>query len=340
MMQTQWPGLGTSLDFSALDSSLGGDDGYVGAARGLPRAQRPDGIGRPWWTFGTGAGNGNAADPLGGLFASASDSNGSIAGILTGLVTLLQQLVGSFLNQNTSRSQNPNQAQNHPCAANGSQQRYEDIDVSSTGDPHLAAAGTRDERTGGGAVEAHWDSMSSQDDLVHSTQIDGGYRVSTVVTQPGANGVTWNGSATVHANFDQDAVIMNHDGSFAIYDNGAEVRLGKGESAELSGGEMVSENQDGSLIVSAHSATGGTIATTLRANGAGVDVTTHAHEIAVGGEAIAHADPTAPARATHGAHGAHGAHGTHRPHEMHGARGHAHHDAAAPQTVPMMPPAP
>jgi hypothetical protein len=80
------------------------------------------------------------------------------------------------------------------------------------------------------------------------------------------------------------------------------VRLGKGESALLSGGETVSENQDGSLIVSARSATGGTIATTLRANGAGVDVTTHAHEIAVGGDAIEHADPAAPVRHTARAH--------------------------------------
>ncbi|HEY0384126.1 MAG TPA: hypothetical protein VGC72_18200 [Candidatus Elarobacter sp.] len=294
MMQTQWPGLGHSLDLSALDATLGGDR-YIGDT-GVPRAQRPDGIGRPWWTFGTGAGNGNGTDPLGGLFSNSTAANGSIAGILTGLMTLLQQLVGSFLSHNHGPNLNPNQPQNHPCAADGSQQRYENIDVSSTGDPHLAAVGTRDARAGGGAVDAHWDSMSSQDDLVHSTQIDGGYRVSTTVSQPGANGVTWNGSATVHANFDQDAVTMKRDGSFAVYDNGAEVRLGKGESATLSGGETVAENQDGSLIVSARSATGGTIATTLRANGSGVDVTTHAHEIAVGGEAIAHADPIAHAR--------------------------------------------
>ncbi len=48
---------------------------------------------------------------------------------------------------------------------------------------------------------------------------------------------------------------MNRDGSFAVFDNGSEVRLGKGESATLSGGETVSENQDGSLLVSARSAT-------------------------------------------------------------------------------------
>jgi hypothetical protein len=291
MMQTQWPGLAPGYDFSALETTLG-DDGNLGAAGRFARSQPPDGIARPWWASATNAANGaTSSTAFGGLFGStgsnASGSNASIAGILTGLVSLLQQLVGSFLNQSPTQPA----SQQQPCAAPGQQQRFENVDVSSTGDPHLAAVGTREGAGGGGAVDAHWDSMTSQNDLVHSTQIDGGYRVSTAVTQPGANGVTWNQSATVHANFDQDAVTMNADGSFAIYDNGSEVRLGKGESAALSGGETVSENQDGSLLVSARSATGGTISTTLRSNGQGVDVTTHAHEIAVGGDAIAHADP-------------------------------------------------
>jgi hypothetical protein len=301
MMQTQWPGLGSSFDFSALETSLAGD-GNIGPTGGFARAQPPDGLTRPWWMSGTAAGDGNVNVNVNGgalsrLFGGANASNGSIAGILTGLVGLLQQLVGSFLSQNQTQ---PQSQQQQRCAAGGQQQRFENVDVSSTGDPHLAAVGTREGPGGGGAVDAHWDSMTSQNDLVHSTQIDGGYRVSTAVTQPGANGVTWNQSATVHANFDQDAVTVNRDGSFAIFDNGNEVRLGKGESAALSGGETVSENQDGSLLVSARSATGGTIATTLRSNGQGVDVTTHAHEIAVGGDAIAHADPFVPThRAVH-----------------------------------------
>ena len=317
MMQTQWPGLATGFDLSPFDTSLG-DNGSVGTAGGFARAQAPDAIARPWWASGTATGNGNAnaANPLGDLFGSSTSANGSLAGIITGLVTLLQQLVGSFLNQTQTQppGQNLTQQPNQHCAQAGSGQRFADVDVSSTGDPHLAAVGTRE--GGGAALDVHWDSMASQNDLVHSTQIDGGYRVSTAVTQPGADGVTSNQSATVHANFDQDAVTLNRDGSFGIYDNGQEVRLSKGESAVLSGGETVSENQDGSLLVSARSATGGTIATTLRATGAGVDVTTHAHEIAVGGDAIERAAP---------------------------GRGHAraHHGPTVVQkTAPMMPPAP
>ncbi len=313
MMQTQWPGLGPSYDFSALQTSLDGD-GEVGTP-GYLSPQAPDGIARPWWTSGTSAGTGTAGGQLGGLFGGSNAANGSIAGILTGLVSLLQQLVGSFLSQNQPQTQ----PQYGNCAGAGVQRPFENVDVASAGDPHLGVVGTTDGPGGGNAIDAHWDSMSSQNDLVHSTQIDGGYRVSTAVTQPGANGVTWNQSATVHANFDQDAVTMNRDGSFAIYDNGSAVQLGKGESATLSGGETVSENQDGSLLVSARSATGGTIATTLRANGGGVDVSTHAHEIAVGGDAIAHATP--------GLQRAHG-------HE------HEHHEPANLKAAPMMPPAP
>jgi hypothetical protein len=330
MMQTQWPGLGPSFDFSALETSLGRDDGSVSAAGGFARTQLSDAVARPWWTSGAGYGSGGT--PFGNPFGGASASTGSIAALLTGLVGLLQQLVSSFLNQSQNQNQNP--AQKHDCTATGPQQRYEDIDVSSTGDPHLAAVGTHED-PGRGAVDAHWDSMSSHDDLVHSTQIDGGYRVSTAVTHATANGVTSNQSATVHANFDQDAVTMNRDGSFAIYDDGAEVRLGKGESAVLSGGETVSENEDGSLIVSARTATGGTIATTLRATGAGVDVTTHAHEIALGGDAIAHADPGAPVR-----HIRHGGHAAHTEHVAHSGDGKAHREpGVAPKLGPLMPPA-
>jgi hypothetical protein len=333
MMQTQWPGLGTGFDLSPLDSPDGGDGGSAGRASALFRPQAPDGVARPWWASGAIAGDGGGGKAIGGMFGTTNASNGSIAGIITGLLSLLQQLVGSFLNQNqtTAPAQTPTQPQDQHCPAASAGQRFEDVDVSSTGDPHLAAVGTRED--GGGAIDAHWDSMTSQNDLVHSGQIDGGYRVSTSVTQAGANGVTSNQSATVHANFDQDAVTMNRDGSFAVYDNGAEVRLGKGESAVLSGGETVTENDDGSLVVGARSATGGTIATTLRANGAGVDVTTHAHDIAVGGDAISHADPNAPAQP--GAQEAHA--------HVHHGHGHARPQrgpAVVQKTAPMMPPSP
>ena len=108
MMQTQWPGLGSSFDFSALDTSFGGDDGYAGDSRRISASAAARRYHAPMVGLGTGTGNGNGADPLGGLFGAGTVPNGSIAGISPGLVSLLQQLVGSFLNQNQNKpSPNP-----------------------------------------------------------------------------------------------------------------------------------------------------------------------------------------------------------------------------------------
>jgi hypothetical protein len=313
MMQTQWPGLGPSLDLSSLDAAAG--DGRRmwpgdGAFAALP-SQPADSVARPWWTCGTPNANGAA---LGGLLGGAGGgSGGSLFGLVAGLVNALQQLANMLFTQGAA----PNQGQPQSPLPGGRQQRFQDVDVSSTGDPHIAEIGTRAGGRADRAVDARWDSMTSHDDLVHSNQIEGGYRVSTAVTAPDPNGVTSNQSATVHTNFDQDEITMRHDGSFAIYDDGDQVQLGRGESATLSGGETVSANQDGSLTVSARGGHGGTIATTLRATGGGVDVTTHAHELALGGDAIAHGAPKPPAAphppGTPHAHGGH--HRRQRPQE-------------------------
>jgi hypothetical protein len=315
MMQTQWPGLGPSFDLSSLDAAAG-DGRRLWPGDGLTAtgpAQTADAVARPWWNCGTGAAN--AADPFGGFLGGVNGTTGgSITSLMSGLVAMLQQLIGTLTGQTGTTNQNGQPCANGgqgPCGANGSapngsgtpwapggpQQQFQDADVGSTGDPHIAVTGTAVGPNGDRAVDQRWDSMSSHGDLVHTNQIQGGYRVSTEVTQPGANGVTFNDSATVHTNFGQDEVTMSRDGSFAVYDDGRQLVLGKGESATLSGGERVTVNQDGSLVVNDSNRHGGTIATTLRATGSGVDVTTHAHDLALGGDAIAH-DPSAP-RTTH-----------------------------------------
>jgi hypothetical protein len=108
------------------------------------------------------------------------------------------------------------------------------------------------------------------------------------VTQPDANGVTWNDSATVHTNFNQDSVTMQRDGTFSVVEGNQSVALAKGQTVTLSGGETVTENADGSLVVAAANQRGGTMSTTLRAAANGVDVTTHAHEVPVGGDVVQH----------------------------------------------------
>jgi hypothetical protein len=308
MIQSQWPGLGPTIDLSSLDAAAGDGrrmwpgDGTIAAAPS-PSA---DTVGRPWWSCGTA--NVNAGGALGTLLGGAGGGNGSggaLFGLLSGLANVLQQLVGSLLNQTggagtagagTGGAQQLQCAGSgaQPCAPGGAQQRFSDVDISSTGDPHLAEVGTREDASGAHAVDAHWDSMTSHRDLVDSAEIPGGYRVSTTVTPAGANGVTSNQSATVHANFGQDAITMNRDGSFSIFDGGDPLQLGTGESATLSGGERVAVNQDGSLSVTARNRAGGSIATTLRATGGGVDVTTHGHQLGLGGDVVAYGAAQTP----------------------------------------------
>ena len=299
MFPSQWPGLGPAVDFSSLDSPGGPRAGIGTGLDPYSPSAPPDGVARPWWTCGTGVSNGggygtpangNASDPFG--LSSAGGS--SIAGLLTGIMNALQQFASSLTTGGgASGTQTPGSAQpwsgSQPPAGTAPQQRFADVDVSSTGDPHIAEVGTTESPGGNQSVDAHWDSMTSHGDLVHSEQVAGGYRVSTAVTAPASNGVTYNQSATVHTGSGRDCVTMNRDGSFAISENGRPVSLPKGQSTTLPGGATVTANTDGSLTVSASNARGGSIATTLRSTGQGVDVTSHAHEIALGGDAIDHA---------------------------------------------------
>jgi hypothetical protein len=314
-MQTQWPALGPTIDFSSLDASAGWNAvNQPGSGAGPFGAAQPDAIARPWWTCGTAAAT-QPGGAFGGAFGGDGSGGNGVSGLLSGLLSVLQQLVGALLNGASPAGTPPNQGPAPSTGATGYEQPFSNVDVSSTGDPHIAEVGTSVGPGGGGPVDVRWDSMTGHDDLVHSNQIEGGYRVSTAVTTPDANGVTYNQSATVHTNFDQAAVTMNRDGSYSIFDNLNEVALGKGESATLSGGETVTANQDGSLTVGANNGGAGSIATTLRSTGAGVDVTTHAQGLALGGDAITHGAPKG--RAVHAPHA--------RP-------AHHHRKAAAPNS--------
>jgi hypothetical protein len=306
MIQPQWPGLGPILSSLTLGRSPG-DGGIAGA---LPTAAS-DGVSSSWWR--------STAVPTGGT--GSADPSATMWTLLQSIVGLLGQLVGAFTNglgTATGTGQPGTQPGAQPGTqpgTSGPQQRFADVDISSTGDPHLAETGTRQTPGGTQAVDQHYDSMTSHDDLVSSRSIAGGYRVSTAVTQPDANGVTWNDSATVHTNFGQDSVTMRRDGTFSIAQGNQSVALDKGQTVTLSDGETVTENADGSLVVAAANQQGGTMSTTLHATGNGVDVTTHAHDLAVGGDVVQH--------------GRHAHHGGPHPHQP----------VATPVTAPVETPA-
>lgn len=74
-----------------------------------------------------------------------------------------------------------------------------------------------------------------------------------------------------HANNDGDRVTMYNDGSSSIRNDGSDVQFEAKESTVLEGGESVSRGSDGSPTASETAANGGTMSTTLDANGGGVD---------------------------------------------------------------------
>ncbi|MFN2527630.1 MAG: hypothetical protein ABR584_02825 [Candidatus Baltobacteraceae bacterium] len=193
---------------------------------------------------------------------------GPIGQLIQQLMGLLQQLLGTA----GGISQGP-----------PPENFYNDATASSTGDPHLAFGGTR---ANGQAQNAHFDSMSSHNDLVDSDSFAGGYQVSTQVTTPNANGVTSNQSATVTTNYGATQVSLDRSANASITENGQAVSISAGQTLDLGNGETVTKNNDGSLSVIGVNGQGGTINTTLRATGGGVDVTTTAHNVDVGGDIV------------------------------------------------------
>lgn len=161
-----------------------------------------------------------------------------------------------------------------PCA--NAQQYFGNASASSTGDPHLAFSGD--------GTNAHWDSMSGHTDLLDSNSFDGGFRISTQTTTPNANGVTYNGAASVATRNGNTRVTLDNAGNATVDRYGRTFALQNGQSFDLGGGEHVSRGTDGSVDVTERNAQGGSIDTRLGENGRGVDVNVQAQNVDLGGD--------------------------------------------------------
>lgn len=167
------------------------------------------------------------------------------------------------------------------------QQYFTNAAASSAGDPHLAFEGTN----GAGSAQRRFDSMTSHADLLHSSSFAGGFGISTEVTQPQANGVTYNREAAITTNFGRTAIALDNAGNATIRDNGETKTIETGASYDLGNGESVSRLQDGSLTIVERNALGGSITTRLTQNGAGVDVNVQAQNVDLGGDLLPTAAP-------------------------------------------------
>lgn len=205
---------------------------------------------------------------IGNFMLGHMPTYGPVAQLIQQLMALLQQLMGTI--GGSSQGRPP-------------ENFYNDATASSTGDPHLAFNGTQEN---GQTQNAHFDSMCSHNDLVDSDSFAGGYQVSTQVTTPNANGVTSNQSASVTTNYGTTKVCLDRAGNASITENGQGISIAAGQTLDLGNGQTVTKNNDGSLAVINVNGQGGTINTTLRATGGGVDVTTTAHNADVGGDIV------------------------------------------------------
>jgi len=195
---------------------------------------------------------------------SATDAAGGLNAILSQIMNLLQQLMSAL--------------------GGGAQPFFNTAQGSSQGDPHLAFDGT----TGGGAQQTRFDSMDDHPDLLDSNSFRGGFRIATAVTQPDANGVTWNRRAAVTTNFGATQVSLDNLGDARVMRNGQSTILSAGQSLRLGPRESVVRNADGSVVISDRNESGGTITTTLRDSEPGVDVSVSAQAVQLGGDLVRH----------------------------------------------------
>ncbi|MGB8265059.1 MAG: hypothetical protein WCE44_01920 [Candidatus Velthaea sp.] len=242
-----------------------GDGDQIGAAWGTSSAGFPSGSNR----YGSGTTGIGTTSPIASLYAM--------------LGALLQQLQ-AWMSQFAGAAGNGNLANGNGA---GPTQYAQNVTLSSTGDPHLAETGTLGSPgQTGNSVNAHFDSMTPHTDLVSTGDVRGGYGVSTSTTAPNAAGITYNSSATVTTAGGNDAVTMTNTGSVSVTQFGQTQALTPGQTLTLENGATVSRNTNGSVTVSEQNDRGGSISTTLTQNGPGVDVTTQAQNLRVGGDIV------------------------------------------------------
>jgi hypothetical protein len=192
---------------------------------------------------------------LDGSPATMQSMFGSLMSVLTQMMQMLQSMMGYG-------------------GGGGNERFFANATASSKGDPHLSFDGSR------------WTSMASQPNLLSSNSIPGGFQISTQATPPNARGVAWNQSATIALSNGATTIGLDGSGRPSISNGGQPVSIALGQTLQLGNGETVSYNQNGSLCVTVQNGAGGTITTTLAAQGRGVNVDVTAHEVDLGGALV------------------------------------------------------
>jgi hypothetical protein len=255
-------------------------DGQLGPATLAPLEAAADGVLSPAQNalsqpLGTEDGISRFVPPGIGNAMLQNPMQTALFGPLSGLLQQLMQMLQSMMGYEGYGGCNGYGGYAGGCNGYGNEQYFSNASGSSTGDPHLSFNGS------------HWNSMSSQPDLLDSDSIPGGYQVSTQVTAPNAKGVTWNQSATVALDDGNVAVSMNNEGQATVRSGDRLIPIAAGQTLNLGNGASVICNGNGSLSVLAQNGYGGSIQTTLTAQGQGVNVQTNASNVDLGGALVA-----------------------------------------------------
>jgi hypothetical protein len=175
-----------------------------------------------------------------------------------------------------------------PAAPSTPATAFSNVSLASTGDPHLSVSGTQQNADGTSSnVDKHFDSMAAHADLFSTRDFRDGFNVSTTVTQPSANGITQNASATASMEGGRESVTLGSDGALSVLDHGQSIALTAGASVTLSGGQRVSEAANGAVSI-AESSFGANLTATFTPNGGGgVDVTATGQNVTLSGDLIA-----------------------------------------------------
>jgi hypothetical protein len=239
---------------------------------------------RPAW-FG-----GDADNSLSSTFpGSAMDAGGSggIGAMIAQLSSTIQQAIGQLTSAlaGTSSSSAAGTGNGSRWGRSSGAATFQNVSLSSTGDPHLAVSGTEQNANGSSSnVSSKFDSMRGHDDLFSTRDFGDGFRVSTTVTAPSSTGVTQNASATATMDGGRDSVTMTNNGSVSVTSNGSAVALSAGQSITLGSGEQVSESASGAVTIT-DSAFGKNLTTTFTNNGGGgVDVTAGGNNVTLAGD--------------------------------------------------------
>lgn len=263
-----------SLVPGALGAPAGAAAGDAGPFAGSPLAGAGDNISRfvpPWQSDAPTT----PFDQLPfGQPGSMQGPFGPIMGLLQQLVGMLQSMMGCGSGTPYGSGSCQPYGSGNCRSYGGGEHYFQNANGSSEGDPHLSFNGQ------------HWNSMASQPDLLSSNSFRGGFRISTQATAPNEKGVTWNQSATVALDNGATTIQMNKDGDPTITRDGRPIPIVRGQTLQLGDGESVTYQRNGSLLVTAESGDGGRIATTLSAQGNGVNVDVTAHDVDLGGALV------------------------------------------------------